>query len=85
VEIIRGVELSRPASLSVPLGFLACYLGTILSGPERKAERGFEELHVRSETGLGAEVAVKGAGLSGGGDESPVEREPEQVPASSRT
>ena len=65
LEIIPGVELSQPAILSVPLGFLAAYLGTVLSGPEKKAERGFEELHVRSETGLGAEVAIEGASLSG--------------------
>ncbi len=64
IEIIPGVPLSQPAILSVPLGFLACYLGTILSGEETKAERGFEELHVRAETGLGAEVPIEGAGLT---------------------
>ena len=31
IEIIPGVELSQPAILSVPLGFLACILGTLLS------------------------------------------------------
>lgn len=29
----------------------------VLSGTESKAERGFDELLVRSETGLGAEIA----------------------------
>ncbi len=64
VEIIPGVPLSQPAILSVPLGFLACYLGTMLSREETRAERGFEELHVRAETGLGAEVPIEGAGIS---------------------
>ena len=34
------------------------------SREEAKAERGFNELHVRSETGLGAEVPIERAGLS---------------------
>jgi cation/acetate symporter len=34
-----------------------CVLGTLLS-TERETERSFHELHVRSETGLGAERAV---------------------------
>ena len=41
-----------------------CYLGTVLSKEESKAERGFDELYVRSETGLGAEVGT-GLGLTG--------------------
>ena len=52
--------LSQPAIISVPLGFLGCILGTMLSREESKAERGFDELHVRSETGLGAEVRDRG-------------------------
>ena len=38
----------------MPLGFLGCILGTLLS-KEEVAERTFDELHVRAETGLGAE------------------------------
>ncbi len=57
------IELSQPAIISVPLGFLGCFLGSMLSKPEGKAERGFDELHVRAETGLGAEVPIDGAGL----------------------
>ena len=49
-----GWELSNPGIVSIPLGFLGCYLGTMLSR-ERKAERTFDELFVRSETGLGSE------------------------------
>jgi cation/acetate symporter len=57
------IELSQPAIISVPLGFLACFLGTMLTKPEAKAEHGFDELHVRAETGLGAELPIDGAGL----------------------
>jgi len=48
--------LDNPSIVSVPLGFLGCYLGTILS-KERDNQRSFDELLVRSETGLGAEQA----------------------------
>ena len=40
--------------MSIPLGFIGCWLGTVLSS-ERGAEHSFHELYVRSETGLGAE------------------------------
>ncbi len=36
--------LANPGLVSIPLGFLACYLGTVLSGEEHKAKRGFDEL-----------------------------------------
>jgi cation/acetate symporter len=58
------IELTQPAIISVPLGFIACFLGTMLSREEAKSERGFDELHVRAETGLGAEVPIEGAGLT---------------------
>src|SRR4051794_3838127 len=50
-------DLNNPGIISIPLGFLGCIAGTLLSH-ERKAERTFPELHVRSETGLGAEKAL---------------------------
>jgi cation/acetate symporter len=53
-------DLANPGLISVPLGFIGCWLGTVLS-TERVAERSFDELYVRSETGLGAEA---GTGLT---------------------
>jgi len=54
-----GWTLANPGIVSIPLGFLGCILGTLLSS-ERGAERTFHELYVRSETGLGAEKALPG-------------------------
>jgi cation/acetate symporter len=50
-------DLNNPGIISIPMGFLGCYLGTVLS-KERGNERSFHELRVRSETGLGAERAL---------------------------
>jgi cation/acetate symporter len=58
-------SLANPAIISVPLGFIGCWLGTMLS-TESKAVRSFDELYVRSETGLGAEGGT-GLTLTGGG------------------
>ena len=54
-----GWTLANPGIISIPLGFLGCILGTLLS-TERANERSFHELYVRSETGLGAEKALPG-------------------------
>jgi cation/acetate symporter len=64
-------DLANPAIISVPLGFIGCWLGTVLSS-ETKAERSFDELYVRSETGLGAEAGT-GTTLTGrrGGEAKP--------------
>lgn len=48
--------LKNPALISVPLGFLGAWLGTILS-KEKPDEAKFTELMVRANTGLGAEKA----------------------------
>jgi hypothetical protein len=53
-------DLANPGIISIPLGFIGCWLGTMLSR-EREEEFSFDELYVRSETGLGAEV---GTGLT---------------------
>ncbi len=52
-----GWTLANPGILSIPLGFLGCWLGTVLS-KEHGNERSYHELYVRSETGLGAEEAI---------------------------
>src|ERR671933_26381 len=52
-----GWTLANPGIVSIPLGFIGCWLGTVLS-TERGAERTYHELYVRSETGLGAEQAL---------------------------
>jgi cation/acetate symporter len=53
-------DLANPGIVSIPLGFIGCWLGTMLAS-ETKALRSFDELYVRSETGLGAEA---GTGLT---------------------
>jgi cation/acetate symporter len=53
--------LSNPGIISIPLGFIGCWLGTMLSKPELANERSFDELYVRSETGLGMEEAAPAA------------------------
>jgi cation/acetate symporter len=48
--------LGNPAIVSVPIGFLGCLIGTLLGGSEQGALDSFDEVLVRSETGLGAEL-----------------------------
>jgi cation/acetate symporter len=48
--------LENPAIVSVPAGFLAAVLGTLLSS-ERTTSGKLNQLSVRSNTGLDAEVA----------------------------
>jgi cation/acetate symporter len=57
-------SLANPGIISIPLGFVGCFLGTMLAR-ERTAEAKFDELKVRSETGLGA-AAATGTTLTGG-------------------
>jgi cation/acetate symporter len=49
--------LTNPGIVSIPLGFLAAILGTLLTR-EPSAEAQFTELAVRANTGLGAEKAT---------------------------
>ena len=49
--------LENPGIVSIPLGFLFGYLGTITSR-DPEAEAAYDELEVRSLTGAGAEGAV---------------------------
>jgi cation/acetate symporter len=55
--LLSFYSLANPGIISIPLGFIGCWLGTMLTA-ERGAERTFHELYVRSETGLGAEKAL---------------------------
>ena len=50
-------DLANPGIISIPLGFIACILGTLLSS-EKPSDRSFDELYVRSETGIGAERSI---------------------------
>jgi cation/acetate symporter len=57
-------SLANPGLISIPLGFVGCFLGTMLAR-ERASEELFDELKVRAETGLGADPAT-GTTLTGG-------------------
>ena len=48
--------LGNPAIVSIPIGFLGCVVGTLLGGRDTAAEDSFDEVRVRSATGLGAET-----------------------------
>jgi cation/acetate symporter len=58
--IIKSAEplfpLENPGIVSIPIGFIAAWLGTVLSR-ERASEARYEELRARALTGLGAEQA----------------------------
>jgi cation/acetate symporter len=54
---ISWFPLENPGIVSIPLGFLFGFLGT-LSAREPAAEEGFTELEVRALTGAGSEKAV---------------------------
>ncbi len=49
--------LKNPGIVSIPLGFLAAWIGTLIGARDPHAESKFDELNVRATTGLGAEKA----------------------------
>lgn len=55
---ISWFPLENPGIISIPLGFLAGYLGTITSR-EPEAEERYTELEVRALSGAGAEQAIQ--------------------------
>jgi cation/acetate symporter len=60
-HLIQGAPLfplENPGIVSIPLGFLGAWLGTLLSPRDEAAEHKFTELEVRANTGLGAEKAT---------------------------
>ncbi len=52
--------LKNPGIVSIPLGFLGAWLGTLLTARDPLAEDKFAELSVRAQTGLGAEKGGSG-------------------------
>jgi cation/acetate symporter len=50
--------LADPGIISVPAGFIAGLLGTLLTRPAPAAAERFEDLRIRALTGYGAEVAT---------------------------
>ena len=50
-------ELAYPTLISIPLGFIGCWLGTVLSA-DPAGDRAFTRMLVRTQTGLGAEPPV---------------------------
>ena len=48
-------SLTFPGLVTIPIGFLGCWLGTMLSRREEMTDATYDELLVRSETGIGSE------------------------------
>jgi cation/acetate symporter len=46
--------LTNPAIVSIPVGFLGCLIGTLIGGSEQASLDTFDEVRVRTATGLGA-------------------------------
>ncbi|WP_028987760.1 solute symporter family protein [Thermicanus aegyptius] len=49
------IHLANPGIISIPLGFLASILVTLMTKPETTDEK-YEELYVKANTGIGAEL-----------------------------
>ena len=47
--------LTFPGLVTIPIGFFGCWLGTMLGREDSAEERSYDELLVRSETGIGSE------------------------------
>ena len=55
-------SLTFPGLVTIPIGFLGCWLGTMLSRSEEHNEHTYDELLVRSELGIGAETGPVSTG-----------------------
>ncbi len=51
------IKLKNPGIISIPLGFLAVFLGSLLWRRDERAEKLWKELYVRQNTGIGASKA----------------------------
>lgn len=51
------INFSNPGIVSIPIGFLAGWLMTVVTGREPGGDRRFDELHTRALTGFGAETS----------------------------
>jgi cation/acetate symporter len=49
--------LGNPGIISIPAGFIACWIGTLIGRRERHSAERYDQLLVRAETGIGAEEA----------------------------
>jgi cation/acetate symporter len=49
--------LTFPVLVTIPLGFVACWIGAMISKPDPRQDVAFTELTVRSQVGLGAETS----------------------------
>jgi cation/acetate symporter len=58
IQAAPWFPLENPGILSIPLGFLGAFLGTMTSRADSNAEAKFTELEVRCNIGLGAEKAA---------------------------
>ena len=57
IQLAPLFPLTNPGIVSIPLGFLAAWIGSLIK-PEPEAEEKFLEMKVRAHTGLGAEKAT---------------------------
>lgn len=53
------LKLKNPGLISIPLGFLAVILGSLLYGRDRRSDEKWTELYVRQNTGIGVSKAHK--------------------------
>jgi cation/acetate symporter len=57
IQAAPWFPLENPGILSIPIGFLGAFIGTMMSRVDSNSEAKFTELEVRANTGLGAEKA----------------------------
>jgi len=58
IQAVPWFPLENPGIVSIPLGFIGAFIGTMMSRVDDDAEAKFTELEVRANTGHGAEKAA---------------------------